>query len=135
MKRMCLPFVVCTLMVMLLCISVSAASQVLLPTSDKTTVDIEDELDWQARLKEAQDYAYLDLETALPEMKEKILSARNTIIFSTDWVADGFTMTVEDPDGNTIRTMPNFSELFPGWDLPVYDIELEQAAKPIEIPV
>lgn len=43
----------------------------------------------QTALTEAAQYAYLDLDSATPSMQEKILEARNTIIFSKDWVADG----------------------------------------------
>ncbi len=70
-------------------------------------------------LAEAAQIAYLDLEDASAEMREPILAAREEIIFSTDWVADGYTAYVEDQDGNIIRTLPAFSEVFPDWDLPV----------------
>lgn len=72
-------------------------------------------------LVEALKIAYLDLENASPEMQKKILDAREKIIFSTDWVADGFEMRIEDTEGNLIRTVPSFSEVFPNWDLPVFD--------------
>ena len=57
-------------------------------------------------LAEAAQIAYLDLEDASAEMREEILAAREKIIFSTDWVADGYTAYVEDQDGNIIRTLP-----------------------------
>ena len=129
MKKFCLVCTICVLIATWLCIPVSAECQILLPASDTSGANTESQLDWQ----EAQDFAYLDPENASPEMREKILSARNTIIFSTDWVADGFEMRVEDRDGNVIQRLPHFSELFPGWDLPVYDMELEQADEAIEI--
>ncbi len=67
----------------------------------------------------AERYAYLDLESASPALKEKILQARRQIIFSTDWVADGYSMWVEDiRTGEIIREIPKFSEVFPGWDIP-----------------
>ena len=47
-------------------------------------------------LAEAAQIAYLDLEDASAEMREEILAAREKIIFSTDWVADGYTAHVED---------------------------------------
>lgn len=73
-----------------------------------------------AALEKASQYAYLDLESATPDMQEKILDARNTIIFSKDWVADGYEGYVEDvTTGEVIETLPTFSSLFPGWDLPV----------------
>lgn len=55
--------------------------------------------------------AHLDMEAASEVIQEKILQARDTIIFSTSsWVSD------EYADEN--ESYPIFSELFPGWDLP-----------------
>lgn len=74
----------------------------------------------QAHLEDvqaAQAYAYLDLESASEEMKEKILEARNTIIFSQGWTTEGVFAYVEHSDG-TIEVLPQFSDLFPGWDIP-----------------
>lgn len=78
---------------------------------------------------EAAQIAYLDLEDASAEMREEILAAREKIIFSTDWVADGYTAHVEDQDGNIIRTLPAFSEVFPDWDLPVSETTYRQILK------
>ena len=67
----------------------------------------------------AERYAYLDFDSASPGLKEIILKARREIIFSTDWVADGHSMWVEDMrTGEIIREIPKFSEVFPGWDIP-----------------
>ena len=74
----------------------------------------------QEALTKAEQYAYLDLDSASPSMQQKILDARNTIIFSKDWVADGYEADVEDvTTGEVLETLPSFSDLFPGWDLPV----------------
>lgn len=136
MKRIIQICTACVLAVTLFCTSVSAKTHILRPASDgMMRKGVENDGDLQAKWEEAQDYAYLDPENASPEMREKILSARNTIIFSTDWVADGFEMRVEDRDGNVIQRLPHFSELFPGWDLPVYDPEQTQADHVITIPV
>ncbi len=70
--------------------------------------------------EEAQSYAYMDLETAPEELQKKILEAREVIIYSQSWVADGFECYVTSPDG-TRETIPSFSELFPGWELPTID--------------
>lgn len=76
--------------------------------------------DATATLAEAETYAYLDLDSASPAMKEKILASRNTIIYSKDWVADGHTGYVTDVvTGEIIEPLPSFSSLFPDWDLPV----------------
>ena len=71
-------------------------------------------------IEEAKEYAYLDYASASAEMKEKILEARNVIIFSSDWVADGYSGSIQNVEtGEVIRELPVFSELFPGWDMPV----------------
>lgn len=71
-------------------------------------------------LKEAQSYAYMDLATAPAELQETIRKARDVIIYSRSWVADGFDCYVTAPDG-TVETIPAFSELFPDWELPTVD--------------
>lgn len=65
-----------------------------------------------------QDYAYMELESASTELKSKIIEARNTIINSESWVADGYDMYIIDIDGSQ-KAVPHFSELFPSdWELP-----------------
>lgn len=68
-------------------------------------------------LEEAQAYAYMDLDAAPAELQETIRKAREVIIYSQSWVADGFECYVTSPDG-TVETIPVFSELFPDWELP-----------------
>lgn len=114
-------------------ICVVAMAIILLFGSIGTISAKETHADTDADLVDALKIAYLDLDNASPEMQKKILDAREKIIFSTDWVADEYAMSIEDLDGNVIRTVPNFSEIFPEWDLPVYDMELEQADEAIEI--
>lgn len=81
-------------------------------------------------VEEAEEYAYLDLDSASEEMKEKILEARKVIIFHSRWVADGYSGCIRDVEtGETIETLPTFSELFPGWALPVYDTAAEQVTE------
>ena len=78
-------------------------------------------------VEEAEEYAYLDLDSASEELREKILAAREVIIFRSRWVADGYSGSIRDAKtGELIETLPTFSALFPGWDLPVYDIAPEQ---------
>lgn len=72
--------------------------------------------------EEAEEYAYQDYDTASPEMQTRILEARNAIIYSEAWVADGYSACIMDTEtGEVVRTLPAFSELFPGWALPVTD--------------
>ena len=70
--------------------------------------------------EDVQQLAEMPLDTATPEMKEKILAARNEIIFGQSWAADGVELYVERRDG-TVEKVPEFSELFPGWEVPVID--------------
>ena len=82
--------------------------------------DAQDHWDSSMSREEAEALAYLDLDSAADEMKGRILEARRILIFSTSWVADGFSGSVQNvKTGEIIRTLPTFSELFPGWDLPV----------------
>lgn len=72
--------------------------------------------------QDTQQLAYLDYDSASDEMKAKILEARKEIIFSTDWIADGYSGCVRNVEtGEIIRTLPSFSDLFPTWELPVED--------------
>lgn len=69
------------------------------------------------------EYAYMDLETAPQELHEKILKAREKIIFSSPgWVADDCGGCVFDVrTGKVIRKLPRFHDIFPeDWDIPVY---------------
>ena len=66
-------------------------------------------------LKDEEDiqyYAYLDLETADPDLAPVIIKARDIIIFRQSWVADGVRGFVYDRNGNVIEEVPQFSELF-----------------------
>lgn len=71
---------------------------------------------------ETLELAYTDISKAGPGMREKILSARETVIFRNSWINDmgpeacfGYAV---DPIGKEIEFQPLFSELFPGWDAP-----------------
>lgn len=67
-------------------------------------------------------YAYMDLDSASAELQEKILEARKVVTGRTEWIADQFDACVGDiRTGEIIRVLPHFSELFPGWDPPVYE--------------
>lgn len=68
---------------------------------------------------EAENYAYLDYDSASPELQEKILEARSIIVFNSAWVADGYSGCIQDVEtGKIIKTLPLFSELFPDWEMP-----------------
>ena len=69
-------------------------------------------------------YAYMDYESAPEELKPLIIEARNKIIFSTAWVADGASGYIADKDGNIIKSIPEFSENFPSdWEYPFFTTE------------
>ena len=91
----------------------------------ETPPDKSDEM----RLEEAEKYAYLDLDSASEEIKEKILDARRIIIFHSRWVADGYSGNIVNVITGEVEPLPTFSELFPGWDLPVYDTAEEQVTQ------
>lgn len=104
--------------VSMFCISLSAMAVTPMQSAEKIQ---------QARIAEAKAIAYMDLDAASQEMREDILEARKVIIYSEDWVADGYTAYVHYEDG-TKETLPHFSEVFPGWDLPVTDVASMRSA-------
>lgn len=67
-------------------------------------------------LDAAAEYAYMDLDAAPEELHQKILDARNVIIYSKSWTVDG-QCAITCPDGS-VQPLPEFSDLFPGWDVP-----------------
>ena len=74
----------------------------------------------------AAEYAYMDIDSATPVMQEKILDARNTIIYSQSWTnlaeCDGVTVKAIDIKTNTTYDLPDFYDLFPAdWDVPCAD--------------
>lgn len=86
---------------------------------------------YDEQLQELNDIAYLDVDTASPEMQEKILEARKEIIYNTEWVADGHIGYIQNMEtGEIIREVPKFSEVFPGWDIPIID-EVAPAENPV----
>mgnify|MGYP000444345376 CR=1 FL=1 len=98
-------------MVSLLCTSVTAMAA---PIQELDSVEIQNE----AKIEAAKEIAYMDVNSASSEMQERILEAREVIIESQSWVADGWEATITHADG-TVESIPTFSECFPGWDIPV----------------
>lgn len=77
---------------------------------------------------EVLELAYSDLDSATPEKMVEILKARNQVAYSAGgWCADGAFATSGDANTKTWYRLPNFSELFPGWDLPCDDPEAKVA--------
>lgn len=64
-----------------------------------------------------ENYAYMDINTAAPQLREQILAARCEIVYAPDagWSVDG-NASVVHADG-TVEVLPKFSDLFPGWNL------------------
>ena len=86
-------------------------------------------------LESASEFAYLDADKATPELKEKILEARKEIIYNTDWVADDYVGCIRNiKTGKLIKELPEFSEVFPGWDVPIEEnnakIEISEPVLP-----
>ena len=74
-----------------------------------------------------EELAHQDLETASPEQREAILNAREKIIYGgQSWTVNG-ALSLVDLETGTVTPLPEFSELFPGWDLP-----LDKAGEPIQ---
>lgn len=72
------------------------------------------------RLKQAEAIAYMDLDSASGAMQARILEARNTIIYSKSWVANGATGRILDRDGNVYEELPQFTDIFPSdWAVPL----------------
>ena len=66
--------------------------------------------------------ANMDVNTATPAMKQIILQAREEIIFSKTWTADGIKGVIIDADGE-ITNVPEFHDIFPdSWELPTFDV-------------
>ena len=62
--------------------------------------------------------AYLDYDSATPEVQQQILQARCEIVYGDQpWVAEGYSLTRTNTDG-TIEQAPQFYDVFPSdWDL------------------
>lgn len=59
-------------------------------------------------------------ENTMESRKTAILEAREAIIYSESWVADGVYGEILDRNGNVKKVVPQFSDIFPAdWDIPV----------------
>lgn len=71
--------------------------------------------------------AYMNLDQVSEEMQARILEARQEIIYSKSWVADGLQGYVINKDGVIIEEVPQFSDLFPSdWAEPFVDNDISQ---------
>lgn len=67
--------------------------------------------------EELRHYAYMDLESAPDDIKPIIRKAREKIIRNTSYAADDVDCYVVDSEGNIIKELPHFSEIFPSdWE-------------------
>lgn len=63
-----------------------------------------------------EEYAYMDISTATPELRDKILAARCEFVYGDQaWTVNGIGCRILS-DGTKVP-LPEFSELFPEWDL------------------
>lgn len=70
---------------------------------------------------ETLELAYMDIDKAGGRLREKILAAREEVIYSHSWVNDtisGVMMASIDSNNRQFSITPKFSELFPGWEVP-----------------
>lgn len=73
-------------------------------------------------LAAAEQFAYMDLSSAPEEMHSTIIAARKALIASKSWVADGLVGYETDSNGNIVKYLPNFSDIFPtSWKIPTLD--------------
>lgn len=87
---------------------------------------------------EILELAYSDLDSAVPEMKEKIRAARNEIIFhpSMGWsAAEAIFSASVDYEAKVVTLQPRFEDLFPGWEVPMDPAagEAAQGDKTLEV--
>lgn len=71
-------------------------------------------------------YAYMQIETAEPELIPVILEARRRIIYQdgSGWVDDHLDGCIRNSDGEVIEILPHFHEIFPSdWEIPWYPPE------------
>jgi hypothetical protein len=92
-----------------------------------------------ADLQKTDSLAYMDIDAAPQELKEKILEARNQIIFSKDWTYDGSAFVIDLDSGEIVEKLPMFADLFPSdWNPPVMPVaEFEEeplVLLPVPIP-
>lgn len=74
--------------------------------------------------------AYLDLETAAPAVQDAILEARAEIIYGDQaWTVDGAAAIYNTKTG-TVTELPEFSDLYPGWDIPERNISMAPTGIP-----
>ena len=112
-KKMAL---ILTLALLLACVPTSALASGANRT-DYVNVDIE-----TASRSVIEEIAHLDIGVASRSLQEKIIQARDVIIFSTSsWVADEYADDFPDT--------PKFSDLFPSWDLPKVKTENSSSSR------
>lgn len=74
---------------------------------------------------ETLELAYMDIDKADGELREKILAAREEVIYNHSWVNDkieGVMMGSVDSKNRQFSITPKFSDLFPGWDVPKCEV-------------
>lgn len=91
-----------------------------LEIAGKSDEQIRDEIGEEAQIAYAalseNELAYCNVDEAPETWKAEILEARNAIIHSESWTVDGQCAVLHE-DG-TIEELPEFADLFPGWDVP-----------------
>ena len=103
------------------CMSIPAMAAV--PAQDSDFIENQK----ASTIKAAEAIAYMDVDSASAEMQDRILAAREIIIESKSWIADGFEAVIKNEDGTSTK-VPHFSELFPGWDIPTIDSNAPMSA-------
>ncbi|NBJ90877.1 hypothetical protein [Acutalibacter sp. 1XD8-36] len=81
------------------------------------------------------EYIGMDVTEAQKSIENKILEARREIIYSNNWIADGYEGYIGDRRTGTREKLPTFSTLFPDWDIPVEKVTLAPSVKASATPL
>lgn len=115
MKKRIMSLVLAAAMVMSLGAGFSAGAVAVEPALDVSMMSV-------------SELAHLDTKTASPALKEAILDARTEIIYGDQaWTVDG-AVSIIDLKSGEVTALPEFSDLFPGWDIP--EIPVKQVSAP-----
>lgn len=87
-------------------------------------MDIVSETAEERALTQAREIAYMDVSSVDAEMKSEILEAREQVILSESWVADGVSGCILDKNGNVKEVLSEFHDIFPDdWAMPLWATE------------
>lgn len=117
MKKILSAALALSVMTSLLAFSASADAPALVSAEDIAVMSVEQ-------------IAYLDLDTAAPAVQDAILEARAEIVYGDQaWTVDG-AAAIYDTKTGTVTELPEFSDLYPGWDVPEMNVSMSSTGMP-----